>query len=184
MMYKAEDAVCSEIRTTGASVQSTTGRRGVRTNGSDAGYTMFRGSVKSIGYPLHSPVSPSLPLPCVTVCHHISAGLYVKKPLGFKRFFVPRLFPCPFPPNSLFSISSLPLNAMQYGLRKTSSDKNANRPLSRLWRRIRVGEVRLHSFLISAADGSEWSTLRPSSNSRYSLNGRLRGFHDRTGRYG
>ena len=25
------------------------------------GYTMFRGSVKSTGYPLHSPVSPSLP---------------------------------------------------------------------------------------------------------------------------
>jgi hypothetical protein len=25
------------------------------------------------GYPLHSPVSPSLPLPCVTVCHHVSA---------------------------------------------------------------------------------------------------------------
>ena len=25
---------------------------------------MFRGSVKSTGYPLHSPVSPSLPLPC------------------------------------------------------------------------------------------------------------------------
>ena len=36
---------------------------------------MFRGSVKSTGYSLHSPVSPSLPLPCVTVCHHISAGL-------------------------------------------------------------------------------------------------------------
>jgi hypothetical protein len=32
--------------------------------------------VKSTGYPLHSPVSPSLPLPCVTVCHHISTGLY------------------------------------------------------------------------------------------------------------
>jgi len=32
---------------------------------------MFRGSVKGTGYPLHSPVSPSLPLPCVTVCHHI-----------------------------------------------------------------------------------------------------------------
>ena len=28
------------------------------------------------GYPLHSPVSPSLPLPRVTVCHHISTGLY------------------------------------------------------------------------------------------------------------
>ena len=37
---------------------------------------MFRGSVKNTGYPVHSPVSPSLPLPCVTVCHHISTGLY------------------------------------------------------------------------------------------------------------
>jgi len=41
----------------GASVQSTTGSRGVRISGSNAGYTMFRGSVKSTGYPLHSPVS-------------------------------------------------------------------------------------------------------------------------------
>ena len=32
--------------------------------------------VKSAGYPLHSPVSPSLFLPCVTVCHHVSTGLY------------------------------------------------------------------------------------------------------------
>jgi hypothetical protein len=32
--------------------------------------------VKNTGYPLHSPVSPSLPLPCVTVCHHISTGLF------------------------------------------------------------------------------------------------------------
>jgi len=47
----------------------------VRISGSNAGYTMFRGSVKSTGYPLHPPVSPSLPLPCVTVCHHISTGL-------------------------------------------------------------------------------------------------------------
>ena len=46
-------------------------------SGSNAGYTMFRGSVKSTGYSLHSPVSPSLTLPCVTVCHHISTGLYV-----------------------------------------------------------------------------------------------------------
>jgi hypothetical protein len=36
----------------------------------------LRGSVKSTGYPLHSPVSPSLPLPCFTVYHHISTGLY------------------------------------------------------------------------------------------------------------
>jgi len=60
----------------GASVQSTTGSRGVRISGSIAGYTMFGGSVKGAGYPLHSPVSPSLALPCVTVCHHISTGLY------------------------------------------------------------------------------------------------------------
>jgi len=34
--------------------------------GINAGYTMFRGSVKGTGYPLHSPVSPPPPLPCVT----------------------------------------------------------------------------------------------------------------------
>ena len=48
----------------------------MRFSDSNAGYTMFRGSVKSTGYPLHSPVCPSLPLPCVAVCHHISTGLY------------------------------------------------------------------------------------------------------------
>jgi len=32
--------------------------------------------VKSTGYPLRSPVSPSLPHLCVTVCHHVSTGLY------------------------------------------------------------------------------------------------------------
>ena len=60
----------------GASVKSTTGSRGVRMSGSNAEYTMFRGGVKCTGYPLHSPVSPLLPLPCVTVCHHVSTGLY------------------------------------------------------------------------------------------------------------
>ena len=60
----------------GASVQSTTGSQGVRISGNNVGYTMFRGSVKSTGYTIHSPVSPSLPLPCVTVCHHISSGPY------------------------------------------------------------------------------------------------------------
>ena len=66
----------SPFKSTGASVHSTTGSRGVRISGSNAGHTMFRGSVKGSGYPLHSPVSPSHPLPCVTVCHHISTGLY------------------------------------------------------------------------------------------------------------
>jgi len=71
----------SPFKPAGASVQSTTGSQGVRisgSNGRNAGYTMFRGSVKSTGYPLHSPVSPSIPLPRVTVCHHISTGLYIK----------------------------------------------------------------------------------------------------------
>ena len=68
----------SPFKSAGASVLSTTGSRGVRiscSNGSNAGFTMFRGSVKSTGYPLHSLVPPSLPLPCVTVSHHISNGL-------------------------------------------------------------------------------------------------------------
>ena len=60
----------------GASVQSTTGSQGMRISSSNAGYIMFWGSVKSTGYPLHSPVSPSLPPLCVTVCHDISTGLY------------------------------------------------------------------------------------------------------------
>ena len=65
----------SLFKSAGASVQPTIGSRGVRISGSNAGYTMFRGSVKDTGYPLHSPVSPSLPVPCVTVCHHISTGV-------------------------------------------------------------------------------------------------------------
>jgi hypothetical protein len=65
----------SPLKSAGVSVQSTTGSRGERISGSNAIYTTFRGSVKSTGYPLHSQVSPSLPLPCVTVCHHISTGL-------------------------------------------------------------------------------------------------------------
>jgi hypothetical protein len=72
------------LKSAGASVQSTTGSRVVRisgSNGSNAGYTMFRGSMKCTGYPLHSPISPSIPLLCVTVCHHISTGLYHKRTL-------------------------------------------------------------------------------------------------------
>jgi hypothetical protein len=53
----------SPFKSAGASVQSTSGNRVVRISSSNAGYTTFRGSVKSTGYPLHSPVSPSLPLP-------------------------------------------------------------------------------------------------------------------------
>jgi hypothetical protein len=58
-----------------ASIQSATGSRVVRISGSNAGYNMFQSSVKSTVYTLHSPVSPSTPLPCVTVCHHVSTGI-------------------------------------------------------------------------------------------------------------
>jgi len=43
----------SPFKSAGASVQSSKSSRGVRISGSYAGYTMFRGSVKSTGYPLH-----------------------------------------------------------------------------------------------------------------------------------
>jgi len=66
----------SPFKSAGASVQSTTGSRGVLIGGSNVGYTMFHSSVKSTGYPLHSPIFPSFPHPCVTVCHHISTGIY------------------------------------------------------------------------------------------------------------
>ena len=32
---------------------------------------------KTTGYTLHSNVSPSLPLPCITVCHQVSTELYL-----------------------------------------------------------------------------------------------------------
>jgi len=67
-------------KSAGASVQSTNGSRDVRISGSNAEYTMFRSIVKGTGYPLHPPVSPSLPLPCVTACHHTSTGLYSLRP--------------------------------------------------------------------------------------------------------
>jgi hypothetical protein len=69
----------SPFKSAGVSVQTTTGSRGVRISGSNAGHTLFRGSVKSTGYPIHLPVSPLLPLPCVTVCHHISTRLYANR---------------------------------------------------------------------------------------------------------
>jgi len=75
-IFRLSEQRTSPFKSAGASVQSTTGTRAVRISGSNVGHTMFRGSVKGTGYPLHSPVSLSLPLPCVTVCHHISTGLY------------------------------------------------------------------------------------------------------------
>ena len=69
LWHSAETTFClsakrtSPFKSAGASVQSTTGSRGVRISGSNAGYTMFQRGVKGTGYSLHSPVSPSLPCP-------------------------------------------------------------------------------------------------------------------------
>jgi hypothetical protein len=63
----------------GASFLSTTGSWGVCVSGSNAGYTKFQGSVKGTGYPLHSPVSPSLPShasPCAITFQLDSTNLY------------------------------------------------------------------------------------------------------------
>jgi len=66
----------------GASDKLITGSRVVRISGSNAGYTMFRGSVKGSGYSLHPPISPSLPFPCVIVCYKFSPGLYTMNASG------------------------------------------------------------------------------------------------------
>ena len=91
-----------------ASVQSTSGNRGVRISGSNARYTMFRGSVKGTDYPLHSPFSPSLPLPCVTVCHHISTVRVQLKCAGTRaetRFRLSAKWTSPF--KSVVTVSSV-----------------------------------------------------------------------------
>ena len=71
----------SPFKSAGASVQSTTGRRAVHISLQGLYCSckpVFCSHVTLTGYPLHFPVSPSLlpsPPPCVTLCHHISAGL-------------------------------------------------------------------------------------------------------------
>jgi hypothetical protein len=66
----------SPFKSMRSSVYTTTGRRPVCISGINVGYTMFQGSMKSTGYTLHLPVYPLIPLQYVTVCHHLSNGLY------------------------------------------------------------------------------------------------------------
>jgi hypothetical protein len=70
----------SLFKSAGASVQSTTGRRAVHISLQGLYCSckpVFCSHVTLAGYPLHSLVCPSILLPCVTVCHHISTGLYL-----------------------------------------------------------------------------------------------------------
>ena len=69
----------SPFKSAGGSVQSNTGRRAVHINLQGLYCSckpVFCSHVTLTGYPLHSLISPSLLLPCATVCHHISTGLY------------------------------------------------------------------------------------------------------------
>jgi hypothetical protein len=85
------DGTCAETRfrlsvkrtspcdSTGATVQSTIGSRGVRVSWKRfyyAGEAVHRGLAGHAGYPLHFPVASSVPLPRVTVCHVILIVLY------------------------------------------------------------------------------------------------------------
>jgi len=70
----------SPFKSARASVQSTTGSRGVRISGSNAGYTTFRGSMKSTGYPLNSPFPlhfPSCSSPCAITFQLESSNLFL-----------------------------------------------------------------------------------------------------------
>ena len=67
----------SPFKSAGVSVQSTTGSRGVRISGQQLYRPCSGVQCKTTGYPLHSHLSPSLPLPCVTVCHQVLNALYL-----------------------------------------------------------------------------------------------------------
>ena len=69
----------SPFKSAGASVQSTTGSRAVHISLQGLYCSckpVFCSHVTVTGYPLHSLLSPSLLLSCVTVCHHISNAVY------------------------------------------------------------------------------------------------------------
>jgi len=71
------------FKSAGASVQSATGSRGVRISSSNAGCTMFQGTVKGTGHPLHFPDSPSLSPP---VRHHVPSHFNWSLPDYFLQY--------------------------------------------------------------------------------------------------
>ena len=74
--FGLSEKLTSPFKSAGESVQSTAGSRGVRISGHTMDRPCSELQCKSSGYPLQSPISPLLPLPCVTVCHHVANGLY------------------------------------------------------------------------------------------------------------
>ena len=77
LIFGLSEKWTSPFKSAGESVQSNTGSRGVRISGQTVDIPCSEVQCKSSGYPLQSPISPSLPLPRVTVCHHVSNGLYL-----------------------------------------------------------------------------------------------------------
>ena len=67
----------SPFKSAGVSVQSTAGSRGVRISGQRLYRPCSDVQSMAAGYPLHSHLSLSLPLPCVTVCHQVLNALYL-----------------------------------------------------------------------------------------------------------
>jgi len=74
----------SPFKSAGVSVQSTTGSRGVRISRQQLYRPCSDVQCKAAGYPLHSHLSPSLPLPCVTVCHQVLNALYSSTPRSIR----------------------------------------------------------------------------------------------------
>ena len=77
----------SPFKSAGVSVQSTAGSRRVRSSGRRLYRPCSDVQCKAAGYPLHSHLSHSIPLPCVTVCQQVPNALYQHKcPRGFGPF--------------------------------------------------------------------------------------------------
>ena len=78
----------SPFKSAGVSVQSTTGSRGVRISGQQLYRPCSDVQCKAAGYPLHSYLSPSLPHPCITVCHQIPNALYYTHAQRHKSYVI------------------------------------------------------------------------------------------------
>jgi hypothetical protein len=104
----------SPFESAGVSVHSNTGRRAVHISLQGLYCSckpVFCSHVTLTGYPLYSIVSPSLLLPCIIVCHHISNTVYQFKEAG--RAPVPvwtggkNLTPIPSPEFDLWTVQSV-----------------------------------------------------------------------------
>jgi len=78
----------SPFKSAGVSVQSTAGSRGVRISRQQLYRPCSFVQCEAAGCPLQLNLSPSLPLPCVTVCHQVPNALYHKLCLLIFTFWI------------------------------------------------------------------------------------------------